>query len=257
MLIQSKDNSIFKKYRHLSISKTSKNSDLFLIEGIREISLALISEVQIDSIALRQGDGHNDLEDFIKNVPMVYIFNKDLFMRLAVRKSGSNALAIAKKPSHNIGQRYTPSIVLVLENIEKPGNLGAIARSADALGVTDIIVTGNSVDIYNPNVIRSSLGAVFAINIYTMNNDDCLKYLSQHGYNIIATDLSATLDYRKANYLGKIAIVMGSEAHGISQFWLQVADQKVIIPMLGQVNSLNLSVSSAIMISLALSRHGL
>lgn len=257
MLIQSKDNSIFKKYRHLSISKTSKKSDYFLIEGVREISLALESGVQVDSVALKQGDNQHDFEDLIKDVPVVYAFNKDLFMRLAVRKSGYNALAIAKKPNHSIGQTKTSSVVLILENIEKPGNLGAIARSADALGVTDIIVTGNSVDIYNPNVIRSSLGAVFAINIYAMNNDDCLKYLSEHGYGIIVTDLNATLDYREADYTGKVAIVMGSEAHGISQFWLVGGHQKVIIPMVGLVNSLNLSVSSAIMMSLALSQHRL
>ena len=140
--------------------------------------------------------------------------------------------------------------IVVLEKVEKPGNLGAILRTCDALGVKNIIATESPVDLFNPNILRNSRGAIFSTTCVFASNEEVLKFLKRRNSQVYCAALTeGSEDYRKVNLQKNNAYVFGSEAHGLSDFWLSSSDQNIIIPMQGEVDSLNVSVSVAIILS--------
>jgi TrmH family RNA methyltransferase len=137
-------------------------------------------------------------------------------------------------------------LVIIAESVEKPGNLGAILRTADAAGVDALLVCDPRVDLWNPNVIRASRGAVFAVPTVEVDNASALAWLKSKGMQVLAATPSAEMSYTAVDLTRPSAIAVGTEDDGLSDFWLSNADLKVLIPMLGKVNSLNVSVSTAL-----------
>ena len=174
----------------------------------------------------------------------------EVFAKIAYRGDSGGILLVIPylTPSlHNFHLRNT-AFIAVIEGVEKPGNLGAILRSADAAGVDAVIVTAGMTDIHNPNVIRASLGARFTLPVIESPIHDTIAWLRQHHIQIIAASPEASSRYTDIDYTRPTAIVMGSEAHGLGAVWRTAADALVTIPMRGAMDSLNLSTSTALML---------
>jgi TrmH family RNA methyltransferase len=139
-------------------------------------------------------------------------------------------------------------LIVVVERVEKPGNLGAILRSADAAGADAVVVCDALTDLWNPNLIRSSIGAVFTVPCVVCSSEECIAYLKGHGIQILTAQLQDSRLYYDTDMRCGTAIVMGTEATGLTEVWRQAADAHIRIPMLGQLDSLNVSVSAAILL---------
>ena len=137
---------------------------------------------------------------------------------------------------------------MVVEHVEKPGNLGAILRSADAAGADPVVVCDALTDLWNPNLIRSSIGAVFTVPCVTCSSEECIAYLKERKIRILTAQLQDSEPYYDTDMKCGTAIVMGTEATGLTEVWRQVADAHIRIPMLGKLDSLNVSVSAAILL---------
>ncbi len=221
----------------------------FIIEGYRELSLAIASGVKIINLFL--------CPTLIKNKELLININQEIitevsekdFIKMSCRENPDGFLAEAEMKEHKLAEvklSENPLIVIV-EAIEKPGNLGAILRSADASGV-DVVIVSAKTDIYNPNVIRASQGAVFTKQIAIADFGEISAWLKEKKIKIFATTSKATKIYSQVNFCQPVAIVMGAEDVGLSHKWLNSADEKIKIPMQGQISSLNVSVSAAIII---------
>ncbi|MDY5036437.1 MAG: RNA methyltransferase, partial [Prevotella sp.] len=151
-----------------------------------------------------------------------------------------------EKHLHDLNLPPTP-LLAILESVEKPGNLGAVLRSADAAGVDAVIVCDPLTDIYNPNLIRASLGAVFTVPCVTCSSSECISFLKANGIQILTAQLQDSSLYYDTDMRRPTAIVFGTEATGLSQIWRDAADAHIRIPMLGELDSLNVSVSAAIL----------
>ena len=162
----------------------------------------------------------------------------------------ASLIATAKIRSHSLEDiEFKPNgLYLVAEDIEKPGNLGAMLRTADAAGVDAVIVCDPQTDVYNPNTIRASLGAVFSLPVVAVSNEEALNWLRQNDITVMTTSLEASKSLYDCDLKMGCALVLGSESAGVTDFWLQNADQRIIIPMAGQVDSLNLSASAAVVL---------
>lgn len=184
--------------------------------------------------------------EFIEVTPPV-------FEKIAYRASGGLLLVLpyVNQPLTSLPLSHTP-LVVVIEGVEKPGNLGAILRTADAVGVDAVIVCAGATDLHNPNVVRASLGALFTLPIAEVGVDELRAWLTAHQIHIVAADPAATIYYAAHDFSVPTAVVMGSEAHGLSQSWLTGADAIVKIPMHGVVDSLNLSAATAVILYEAL-----
>jgi TrmH family RNA methyltransferase len=143
-------------------------------------------------------------------------------------------------------------LIIVAESIEKPGNLGAILRTADAAQVDAVIVCDPRVDSYSPNVVRASRGALFTVPVIETKSAQALVFLQRQGIQVLAATPSAEAEYTRQDLRGPLAVAVGTEDEGLSDFWLSQADMKVKIPMMGKVNSLNVSVSTALIVYEAL-----
>jgi TrmH family RNA methyltransferase len=139
-------------------------------------------------------------------------------------------------------------LILVLESVEKPGNLGAILRTADAAGVDAVIVCDPQTDFYNPNVIRSSVGCAFTVPVAVSTTDEAIAWLRKNRVRMLATHLEASQPYDQSDLTRPTAIVMGTESTGLSDKWVKAADARIIIPMHGKVDSMNVSVSAAVVV---------
>jgi TrmH family RNA methyltransferase len=148
------------------------------------------------------------------------------------------------------------ALVVVVEGVEKPGNLGAILRTADAAGLSALIVADGGTDLYNPNAIRASLGSIFTVPVCSVASQAALDWLGQHQFRMFAARVDATIDYTAADFRGRTAIVLGSEAHGLSDFWRKSEITAIRLPMHGRVDSLNLSATAAVLFYEALRQRG-
>jgi TrmH family RNA methyltransferase len=169
---------------------------------------------------------------------------------MVVRVSTEGVVGILQQKKE-ILEQYVPkkdALILVLESIEKPGNLGAILRTAEAAAVDAVMVTEQHTEIHNPNVIRSSVGGFFATSVFVCSNKEASAFLQHHNVATYTAVLQKSIPYTKANFRGASAVVMGSEAKGLSDFWIQTQITPIKIPMLGHVDSLNVSVATAVIL---------
>jgi len=244
----------------LQNAKERKTSGLFVIEGIREISLAAASGYEITTLVvcdeLYQPD-NNYLVSF--DVPEVLEVPELVFSKIAYRESTGGLIAIAKMKPVKLDDLKTSegSLFLILEKIEKPGNLGAMLRTADAAGLSGVIIADPATDIYNPNVVRSSIGCLFTVPVGVAQNDEVLNWCKKNQIKTFAASLEASVDYTSIDFKSSSAIVLGSESDGLSKFWLSNSDGRIVIPMRGKIDSMNVSNAAAIIIFEALRQRSL
>lgn len=240
-------------------SKSSKRKEdgLFLIDGVREIKEALKNKVKIEQIFYCEQlvDNFEELENFGQELTKV---SHDAFLKACYKDSPDGVIALAKTEGKTLKDLKISknSLFLVLEAVEKPGNLGAILRTAQAAGVDGLILNNQQTDIYNPNVIRASQGFVFSIPVVEASFEETLVFLKKNQIKTFATSLLAKKSYIKSDYSGPSAFVFGAEADGLSNDWQKVADELIKIPMMKPMDSLNVSVSAALILFEALRQRG-
>lgn len=244
-----------------SLHKSSQRRALgvFVVEGAKEIEFALKAGLTPHSVFV-----HNDLpsQNILQQFPIdeQFSLSSKAFARVAYRyKATDNLLAVFQTPSQELGSIKLSQnpFVIIVESVEKPGNLGAILRVADGAGANAVIVADEATDIYNPNVIRSSVGCIFTSPIATSTNTEILEFCHANKLSLFAAALSdKAAAYETADFTGPTAIVLGTESAGLSDFWLNNAEP-VRIPMLGHNDSLNVAAATAVMAyEVVRQRHG-
>lgn len=224
------------------------------IEGARELARAIASGVELIEAficeALCQSSDSQQALTLIRQSPaQVLPVTPQVFAKLAFGERAEGVLAVATPPRRSLADLVLPenALVAVAEDVEKPGNLGAIFRSADAAGVSAVIATGMGTDLFNPNVIRASLGTVFTLPACTAGAEETLEFLRRRRLPIFAARVDATLLYTAAALRGPAAIILGSETAGLSSAWQTADVVPVKLPMLGVADSLNVSAAAAVL----------
>jgi TrmH family RNA methyltransferase len=252
-IISSTQNSLIKTLFQLKEkSRARKNSGLFLIEGQREISLAIKGNYEIETILFYPKlFSEEQLNSFTTKQLNTIEISQEVYQKLAHRDTTEGLLAVAKTKSLDLDELKLTSdnpLILVAEAPEKPGNIGALLRTADAANVDAVIIANPKTDLYNPNIIRSSVGCVFTNQIATGSTEDIISFLKEHNINIYCAELNASVNYHTQDYTKPTAIIVGTEATGLSQEWLENSTQNIIIPMQGDIDSMNVSVAAGILI---------
>ena len=228
-------------------SRLRKEEGLFVVEGAREVARALDAGYQAATLFVCPeifAAGDITTDSWVVEVPAA------LYEKIALRGSSEGILAEMRVKSHRLEDLSLPenALIIVLESIEKPGNLGAILRSADGAGADALIVCDPLADVYNPNVVRSSLGALFSVPTAVCSSEAAIAFLQQQKVQILTAQLQDSKPYYDVDMTGPTALVIGSEADGLTDAWRAAANRHILIPMLGKMDSLNASVSAAILL---------
>lgn len=251
-VISSSKNPLIKRVLGFEKKRNRDFQHKFVVEGIRENRMALANGWLHEEIILPESQDGNWLQSngFDTSALHVQYISNALFEKLAYRGRVANMIGIYHTRDHSPKNLKLPDrpLVLVLESLEKPGNIGAIMRTADAAGVDALILADPVADLYNPNLIRGSLGTVFSLNTAIGTNREVLDLIHRHQWRICTTSLEGANPHYNADLTGGLCIVMGSEAHGVTDFWINNADEIVKIPMHGKVDSLNVSTATAILL---------
>lgn len=245
-------------------SRARKEQGLFVVEGRRELehcleggfvprTLFVCGEIlgsEIETVALMAEKACAVSGSPLTLVQLPYA----LYRKIALRESTEGVVAEIESREKGLDALSLPSdpLVVVLESVEKPGNLGAVLRSADAAGADAVIVCDPLTDLYNPNLIRASLGAVFTVPVAVASSAELIPWLKERGIRILTAQLQDSSLYYDTPMTGPTALVMGTESTGLTEAWRKAADAHIRIPMLGMLDSLNVSVSAAILIFEAL-----
>jgi RNA methyltransferase, TrmH family len=238
-----------------------KEQNLFVIEGRREVFLALqagIEPVQIFycmevySVEKEYSIDFAAIENFLTPV------TREVYEKIAYRGDTQGILMVARQFSTRLEniRLGKNSLIVVLESVEKPGNLGGILRTADAAGVDAVIVCDPRTDVFNPNVIRSGLGCLFTNHLAVCTNAEAQKWLIDNGIKILIASLQAESWYHETDLTAPLALVFGPESTGLSQSWYDATDISVKIPMLGKIDSLNVATSVAVLLYEAQRQRG-
>ena len=256
--ITSIQNPKIKSALSLTKKKEREESGLFLIEGYREISRALIGGIVIESLffceSLFLGVNEPALISFCQEKGgFLYSCSESVLQKISYRDRPDGLIAIARQMDASFASftrdfaSQTP-FLLVAEAIEKPGNLGTILRSCDAVGVDAAIICDECTDVFNPNVVRASVGTLFTQPIVAASGQELLLWLKQKGIQIVAATPQADREFTKVDLTGPIAIVVGTEQLGLSSFWMEQADIQVRIPMNGESDSLNVATATTLLL---------
>lgn len=258
--IISLDNQKIKDLLSLYKNKKRQEAGLIIVDGFREIDLACQAGLEIVDLFYCPEIAKNNPEKFSNlSADKIIEVNETVFKKICYKEKPDGFLALIKRPNHDIKKLKLSKkpLIIVLEAVEKPGNLGAIIRTAYAAGVNAIIINDGKTDIYNPNVIRASEGLIFFQPIFNLSLKETLKFLKDNKIASFAAGTSGATDYLEADYNQGCAIVLGSEDKGLSSAWLEKTDDIIKINMKKGVDSLNVSVSAAIIIFEALRQKGL
>lgn len=232
-------------------SRERKKKGLFLVEGQREISLVLKGNYVIESILVLPEIISSDFFQQIKNENIeTIVITKEVYHKLAYRETTEGMIAVVKSKNFSLKNISfsTPSpLILVMEGIEKPGNVGAMLRTADAAKVDAVFIANPKSDLFNPNIIRSSVGCVFTNKIAIGTSEEIISFLQDNNINIYSATLQNSNEYHKNDYTKATALVVGTEATGLTQIWRDKATQNINIPMQGEIDSMNVSVAAAIL----------
>lgn len=230
-------------------SRERKKQGAFIVEGKREIKLALNGGYEISTLLFVSDKIDSSfLQDF--DCELIEI-DQELYEKLAYRESTEGLIAIVNTKEHSLDSIKFESdnpLILVLESIEKPGNIGAMLRTADAANIDAVILADPKTDMYNPNVIRSSVGCVFTNQIATGSSTEVINFLKDKKIDIFSATLQNSNNYTSENYTKRTALVVGTEATGLTDNWRNEATQNINIPMEGKIDSMNVSVAAAILI---------
>jgi RNA methyltransferase, TrmH family len=239
-------------------SKTRKQTGTFLIEGKREIEIALKGGYVIETL-LFSPEVISEVEvlKLAKSVEVIEL-SKEVYQKLAYRDTTEGILAVAKTKSLELSDLELTEnpLILVAEAPEKPGNIGALLRTADAANLDAVIIANPKSDIYNPNIVRSSVGCLFTNQIATGTTEEIILFLKEKKINIFCATLQNSTSYHTQDYSTPTALVVGTEATGLTEEWRNAATQNIIIPMQGVIDSMNVSVAAAILIFEAKRQRG-
>ncbi len=248
IFIESKDNSLFKETKKLKDRKNRLKEKKYIIEGFRLVQESFKAKCLIDYIVVSES-GLEKLDEYLKeylaNVK-IYVMKNNLFCQLTSTEQPQGIIAVLNMTDtlDNLkGEFY-----LLCDKVQDPGNLGTIIRTAHAAGVTGIILTKGTVDIYNDKTIRSTMGSIFYMPVIHDNDLSFLKGLKSKGFKLVATSLEESKDFFDEDLSGKIILSVGNEGNGISDEIFSLADKKVKIPMPGGAESLNVAVATSIIL---------
>ena len=236
-------------------SRWRKKTGLFVAEGQKEVEMALKGGFELDKIFFFEDLLSTDqvkelLKTYGSNAEVIEV-SKDVYKRIAYREKTEGIVALGRAKPHRLEDlqfHRSQPLLLVAESLEKPGNLGALLRTADAAHLDGVIISNPKTDLYNPNVIRSSLGCLFSVPVAVADNTQVIAYLKDQGIRILAAELQASRTYSTEDLTPSTAVVVGTEATGLSNEWIEAADSNILIPMQGIIDSMNVSVSAAIII---------
>lgn len=251
-VITSKDNELVKNIKKLKEKKYRDINNQFIVEGIKIVAEAIEENADIDCIVVCEdcvNDGSIDKKLLyeIAKFKCVYVTEK-IFNTLTDVTNPQGILAVINRNNENNNIDYNADFIVVLDGIQDPGNLGTILRTVDSANLKQIIVSKETADSFNPKVVRSTMGGIFRVNILKSDNlIETLKELQKQGFEVVVTSLDTTNNIYDINYNKKV-VVIGNEANGVSKEVQELADKKVIIPMLGKTESLNAGVAAGIMI---------
>ncbi len=260
-------------------SSERRKSGLFVVEGRRELQHCVEAGYEIESVFVElkneesrfarneelklpsnpESNSHSSFFTLHSSLRNIFTVSPHVYERIAYRGSTEGVVAIVKARHLTLGDISCAALpptggagrgalFIILESVEKPGNLGAVLRSADAAGATAVIVCDPLTDLYNPNLIRASIGACFTVPTVACSSEECIRFLKDHGVQILTAQLQDSELYYDTDMTGPTAIVMGTESTGLTEQWRQAADAHIRIPMLGRLDSLNVSVSAAILL---------
>ncbi len=251
-------------------SKARREQGLFVVEGRRELEHCLEAGFTVKTIFICPGIAEttefvenyflcgspknqfstNSQTNDIESVASIIEIPEALYRKVAYRESTEGIIAEVEYKSLTLEELRLPDnpLVMVLESVEKPGNLGAVLRSADAAGVDAVIFCDPLTDLYNPNLIRASIGAVFTVPTVLASSQEAIAFLQERGIQILTAQLQDSSLYYDIDMRRGTALVMGTEATGLTDLWRKAASAHIRIPMLGQLDSLNVSVSAAILL---------
>jgi TrmH family RNA methyltransferase len=237
-------------------AKTRKQSGMFLIEGQREIELALKGGYELETVLF--------CPDFISgndlpvNASDVIEISRDVYQKLAYRDTTEGILAVAKSKSLHLSDLKLGDnpLILVAEAPEKPGNIGALLRTADAANLDAVIIANPKSDLYNPNIVRSSVGCLFTNQIAVGTTEEIITFLKEKNIAVFCATLQDSAPYHTQIFTKPTALVVGTEATGLTEAWRKAATQNIIIPMQGEIDSMNVSVAAAVLIFEAKRQRG-
>lgn len=252
--IHSRQNDQVKNLVKLRERKHRDRQERFLVEGLREIGHAIGAGYKVEDLyycpEFFPTEAHAAFISGLrkKDTQRLTRLSEDAFNKASLREGPDGLLALAQQQANTLSQLKLPAspLLLVLEGIEKPGNLGAILRSADGAGVDAVILVDCVLDLYNPNAIRSSQGLVFALPIVQAERDVLRKWLAERTIHCVAATPDTEQLHWDVDMRGPTALFMGSESDGLSDYWLSQAQEKVRIPMQGRADSLNVAAATAV-----------
>lgn len=232
-------------------AKARKQTGTFLIEGQREITLALKGGYEIETILfLPELITESQVNHLINNQINRIEISKEVYQKLAYRDTTEGILAVAKTKSFRLSDLKLSQnpLILIAEAPEKPGNIGALLRTADAANLDAVLIANPKSDLFNPNIVRSSVGCLFTNQIATGSTTEIIDFLKERNINFYCATLQNSTSYHTQDYTLPTALVVGTEATGLSEAWRKEATQNIIIPMQGEIDSMNVSVAAAILI---------
>lgn len=263
MLITSFQNPKIKFIEKLEKAKNRAEYGLFVVEGFREIQLALEANYSLFQLfyceEIIAKDATNSIFKMFSDTDVeMHQLSIELYRKLVYRENKDGLLAVFYTKVNFLSDLILPEkpLLIVVESVEKPGNLGAILRTADAAKVDAVIVCDPLTDLFNPNVIRSSIGCLFTNQVVVASSLEVYEFLKAKKITTYAAALTAKEYYQNKNFKEATAFVMGTEAWGLSSFWLENADEEIKIPMLGKIDSLNVSTSTAVLVFEAKRQRG-
>lgn len=251
--IESKSNSKYKLAKTLLSTKGRNKEKKYICEGLRSIELAQEFNANIDFILLNETFVGNEKNRVIIEKLMdkfhIYSINNQLFDEVSSTENSQGIIGVVDMKNNQIDlfDSEKHKKIIVLDRVQDPGNLGTIIRTADAAGFDLIFVTKGCVDIYNPKVVRSTMGSLMYMDIIMDNEESIANVLKTNGIQVVSSYLHTDNYYNKVNYSDKVALIVGNEANGINDFWINNSDVLVKIPMYGKAESLNVAISSAIL----------
>ncbi len=238
-------------------SRERRKQNLVVVEGFREVGIALAGGYLLKEAFYCREIADLDLSAIPVDVRVTEI-NRPVFEKLAYREGSDGFIALFEPKERKLSDLKLKKepLIVILESVEKPGNLGAILRTADAVDADAVIICDPLTDIYNPNVIRSSIGCVFSRQVVTCSTAEAQQWLREQKITAYAAELRASSSYDTHDYRKATAFVMGTEANGLTKAWTDFCNHRIIIPMLGSIDSLNVSVSTAVLLFEAMRQRG-
>ena len=258
--IDSTQNSLIKQCLVLlEKSRERRKQGVFLVEGQREIQLAIRGGYKLQTLLFCEAICSENCTKYTTENTQIIEISLEVYQKLAYRKTTEGILAIVKTKELALNKLHFKNknpLILIAEAPEKPGNIGALLRSADAANLDGFIIANPKTDLYNPNIIRSSVGCLFTNNIATGSTQEIIDFLAQQNIQLFSAILQESKPYHSQDFTKPTAIAVGTEATGLSEIWRTQSTQNIHIPMQGAIDSMNVSVAAGILIFEAKRQRG-